>query len=282
MKIFKLRVLFAIFTVLSGCATVGPSAGSFPPYRHPLFHRRPIAYHRSPNTVLARELARTHPTPVCTQSFRHPLLNRCRTWVARREKEMGKKVLPVRKFGDPVDVRLSVAKRARSMLKAPRFLVGKTRYRRDCSGFVLAVFASEKIPIENLMGMNRRRSSVAELYSLAKRKGLVHRQKVPAIGDLVFFDDTYDRNRDGRSNDPLTHVGIVERVDPDGTVTFVHRVRRGVLRYRLNRFRPHIRRDPETRKVLNHYLKIGRSGKGAKAGQRLTGELFHAFATIVR
>ena len=282
MKIFKLRALLAVFTVLSGCASVGPSAGSFPAYRHPLFHRRPTAYYHSPDTALARELARTHPTPICTVSFRHPLLNRCRTWVVRREKKVEKKALPPRSFDDPIGVRLSVAKRAQSMLKAPRFRVGKTRYRRDCSGFVLAVFASEKIPIENLLGTNRRRSSVAELYGLAKSMGLVHRNKVPAIGDLVFFDNTYDRNRDGRPNDQLTHVGIVERVDPDGTVTFVHRVRRGVLRYKLNRFKPHMRRDPETRKVLNHYLKIGRSGKSAKADQRLTGELFHAFATIVR
>ena len=278
MKIFKLRALAAVFTVLSGCATMGPSTGSFPVYRHPLFHRSPTAYHRS-NPALVRHLARAHKTPVCTQSFRHPVLNRCRTWMVRREKPTVKKSPATRGFDDPVGVRLSVARRARVMLQAPRFRIGSTRYRRDCSGFVLAVFASEKIPVENILGIDRRRSSVAELYRLAEKRGLVHRQKVPAIGDLVFFSNTYDRNRDGRPNDPLTHVGIVERVDPDGTVTFVHRVHRGVLRYKLNRFKPHLRRDPQTRKVLNHYLKFGRRNQSDK---RLTGELFHAFATIVR
>jgi len=207
------------------------------------------------------------------------LLNRCRTWVARREKSPAKPAPAAREFTDPIDVRLAVAKRARSMLKSPRFMVGNIRYRRDCSGFVLAVFAGAKIPIEYILGTGHGQTSVADLYRLADERGLVHRQKVPAIGDLVFFSNTYDRNRDGRPNDPLTHVGIVERVDGDGTVTFVHRVRRGVLRYRLNRFKPHVRRDPQTGKVLNHYLKFGRR---KPAGKKLTGELFHAFATIVR
>lgn len=278
MKIFKLRALAAAFTVLSGCAHVGPSAGAFPVHRHPLFHRSPTAYHRS-NRVLIRELARSHPTPVCTRSFRHPLLNRCRTWVVHREIKAVKPAPVARKFADPVEVRLAVARRARGMLKTPRFKVGHTRYRRDCSGFVLAVFAGVKIPMEEILAAGRRQTSAADLYRLADERGLVHRQKVPAIGDLVFFSNTFDRNRDGRANDPLTHVGIVERVDADGTVTFVHRVRRGVLRYKLNLFRPHDRRDPQTGKVLNHYLKSGRVNP---AGKKLTGELFHAFATIVR
>jgi hypothetical protein len=205
-------------------------------------------------------------------------LNRCRTWVARREKPALKKAPAPKRFDDPVGTRLLVAKRARKMLKKPSFRIGGVDYRRDCSGFVLAVYAGEKIPIEKILGADRGRSSVADLFRLADQRGLVHHQKVPAIGDLVFFSNTYDRNRDGRPNDPLTHVGIVERVDPDGTVTLVHRVRRGVLRYKLNRFKPHERRDPKSGKVLNHYLKYGQK----TAEKKLTGELFHAFATIVR
>lgn len=282
MKIFKLRALFAVCTVFSGCAGVGSPAGGFPAYRHPLFHRRPTAYHRPTSIALTRELVRAQPTPVCTNSFRHPLLNRCRTWLKPEGKKTGEKVPETASFDDPVGVRLAIARRARGMLKAPRFNFGKASYRRDCSGFVLAVFAGEKIPIENLLGTNRRRFSGSDLYRLAESRGLVHRNKVPDIGDLVFFDNTYDRNQDGWSNDPLTHVGVVERVDPDGTVTFVHRVRRGVLRYKMNLFKPHLRRDPDTRKVLNHYLKFGRGRTGTKTEKKLTGELFNSFATIIR
>jgi hypothetical protein len=58
-----------------------------------------------------------------------------------------------------------------------------------------------------------------------------------APGDLVFWRDTYDRNRDGKADDGLTHVGMVEYV-VDGTVVFVHRGSRGVVRGAMTPDRP--------------------------------------------
>jgi hypothetical protein len=57
---------------------------------------------------------------------------------------------------------------------------------------------------------------------------------LPSPGDLVFFKETWDRNRDGKMNDGLAHVGVVESIDTDGTVTFVHRSGSGMTRARLN------------------------------------------------
>jgi hypothetical protein len=59
----------------------------------------------------------------------------------------------------------------------------------------------------------------------------------PAPGDLVFWNDTYDRNRNGRADDRLTHVGVVEYV-VDGTVVFVHRGGKAVARGAMNPERP--------------------------------------------
>ncbi len=36
------------------------------------------------------------------------------------------------------------------------------------------------------------------------------------LGDLVFFDNTYDRNGDGKFDDRITHVGIVVGFDKEG------------------------------------------------------------------
>ena len=46
----------------------------------------------------------------------------------------------------------------------------------------------------------------------------------PRVGDLVFLDETYDRNGDGRINalDTLTHIGIVEEVKSGGTFIMLH------------------------------------------------------------
>jgi hypothetical protein len=93
----------------------------------------------------------------------------------------------------------------------------------------------------------------------------------PAPGDLVFFSETYDRNRDGRRNDGLTHIGIVEEVRPNGTVVFIHRGSDGVKRSRLNLVQV-ARRSGENGELLNDWLRFAtRRQRGYLAGELLTG-----------
>jgi hypothetical protein len=54
-------------------------------------------------------------------------------------------------------------------------------------------------------------------------------------GDLIFWDNTWDRNGDGAWNDPLTHIGMVTAVNAEGTIDFVHyHYRRGVVTAKMN------------------------------------------------
>src|SRR5205814_10151917 len=108
---------------------------------------------------------------------------------------------------------------------------------------------------------------VTAIWYAAREKNALH-QRAPAKGDLVFFRETYDRNRDGRRDDGLTHVGVVESVEPDGTVVFVHRSGAGVTRGRVNPARP---RDRE----VNDWLRV----KSRHAPAALTGELFAGYAS---
>lgn len=224
--------------------------------------------------------------------FHHSLLNRGYTHAspagptAVQAIPARSRVASIGQVEDVVGRRLALARRARGFLRrggSGGFRANGRTYRRDCSGFVLAVYAAEGVDIRALVrginGPGRGKDSVSGIFRAARKLGLIHRHKVPAVGDLVFFDHTYDRNRDGRPNDPLTHMGLVESVDPDGTVTVIHHVQRGVLRYRMSRFEPDLRRDPATRRVLNHYLRIGPPRSSARG---LTGQLFHAFATVIR
>jgi hypothetical protein len=91
-------------------------------------------------------------------------------------------------------------------------------------------------------------------------------------GDLVFFDNTWDFNGDGKLNDPLTHVGVVERVKADGTVVFISRVTTTIARYRMNLGLPHVHKTAKGR-VLNDYIRRKRPTDPDEMG-RLTGELF--------
>jgi hypothetical protein len=96
-------------------------------------------------------------------------------------------------------------------------------------------------------------------------------------GDLVFFDNTWDFNGDGMLNDPLTHVGVVERIEPDGTVVFISRVAEAVERYRMNLGLPHVHKTADGR-ILNDYIRRKRQTDPEEMGH-LAGELFTFYGT---
>ncbi len=142
----------------------------------------------------------------------------------------------------------------------------------DCSGLANLAYRRRGLslmPERTLPGEN----GVAAIYRKARSLDSLHSK--PRPGDLVFFRETYDRNRDGRRNDGLTHIGVVERVERDGTVTFVHRAGGGVKRSKLHLHQPALRRDAKGR-VLNDYLR--RTEKTSHP--RLAGELLAGFATV--
>jgi len=142
-------------------------------------------------------------------------------------------------------------------------------YTDDCSGFVRLVYASEGVDLSRLPP---RSSIVQAMYVRARENGAI-REGSPRPGDLVFFRNTYDRNHDGRKNDGLTHVGIVEAVDEDGTVTFVHRGGSGIVRAHLNLSRRRTFRDGDD--TLNDVMR--RKSKLSRA--YLAGELFAGYAS---
>jgi hypothetical protein len=99
----------------------------------------------------------------------------------------------------------------------------------------------------------------------------------PAPGDLVFFDDTWDRNGNGRRDDRLTHLGLVEWVDVDGTVTFLHRGGHGVVRAWLAPRRPDQAQAGDGR-TINSPLRVRASRDDH--GPALAGELFVGYGRI--
>ncbi|MDP2342578.1 MAG: CHAP domain-containing protein [Deltaproteobacteria bacterium] len=170
------------------------------------------------------------------------------------------------------EARLRLAAAASSSLGAQPIIVGGVRYRFDCSGVASGIYARAGFPLGS--DVDNGGLDVRRLYDLVKATGSL-RTSDPLPGDLVFFDDTYDYNGNGQIDDPLSHVGVVERVVDDGTVVFVHRIGQQVVRARLNLARPSVRHD-DKRRALNHYL---RSASGAWPA-KTTGELFVAFGSL--
>ena len=167
-----------------------------------------------------------------------------------------------------------LAATAREYLGRKVIVAEGRRFPDECTGLVRAVYAAHGVDL--FAEAEQDDSGVMAIWRYARRHGLLHRDH-PQPGDLVFFSETYDRNRDGRPNDGLTHVGIVDRVEPDGTVRVIHRVARGVVSYRMNVDHPTERADAHGQ-VLNDWLRMGKG----PASSKFAGELFAGYGSIVR
>jgi cell wall-associated NlpC family hydrolase len=164
-----------------------------------------------------------------------------------------------------------VAQRAGTLVGAS---LAAHRVPDDCSGLVRAAYQAAGIELLShgtLPGEN----AVSAIHRRAQRAGALH-QRTPKPGDIVFFRETYDRNRDGERNDGLTHVGVIEAVERDGTVVFVHRGGSGVKRSRMNLRFPGQR--GQGGHVWNDYIRRAEDGQRA----RLASELFSGYASASR
>ena len=163
----------------------------------------------------------------------------------------------------------AVARAAGQLVGQRRMTGGGETHRFDCSGMVEAAYARA--------GWDYNGGS-KDLYALAKEEGLLHKKKRPYLGDIVFWDNTYDRNKNGRRDDQLTHVGVVEAVLDDDTIRVVHLGSKGVVRIAMNLRRPSDRYD-EKGDIINSYV---RASRDKKSGGVLAGELFRGFGSLWR
>jgi hypothetical protein len=136
-------------------------------------------------------------------------------------------------------------------------------FRGDCSGFVKQVLAEAGVRLPP-SGPAR---TATEALSQSTRP-----TTRPRPGDLAFFHDTYDRNRDGRRNDPWSHVAIVES-EEDGQITLIHRGGGNVARLLMDLDRPS---DPER----NSGVRVRRR-RDPPGTLYLTGELSAGFGVVV-
>ena len=174
----------------------------------------------------------------------------------------------------------ALAQTAVGFLGRWRIDVKGRRFTFDCSGLVRGVYITQGVDLYDGLGELDGGNGVGRIYGHVLRRGRIHYGPTVHPGDLVFFHNTWDFNGDGQLNDPLTHVGVVERVESDGTVVFVSRVSGGIERYRMNLGKPNTHRTSDGR-VLNDFLRKKGSGD-SHATQYLTGQLFAAFGTLIR
>ena len=150
------------------------------------------------------------------------------------------------------------------------------KFRRDCSGYVEAILGTlghDVSQFTNSYGL--RTNGVSQIHEYVERSGSIYKDELPKKGDLIFFSNTYDVNRDGKQNDGLSHIGVVTAVDSEGTVSFKHVIRNGVETDYINVSKPTL--HTYNGRIINSYIR--RASKNA-AYPALTSQLFDFFGSL--
>lgn len=148
--------------------------------------------------------------------------------------------------------RQRIVQLAQKSLGKSSIKIGKKSFRGDCSGTVRGIFSGAGVGLGGVI-KDRADNDVKAIYRYIQKYGTITKSK-PEPGDLVFFHNTYDRSRNGRMNDALTHIGVVEKTE--GTlVHFIHHLGHSIIRSRMDLSQPKLSIDPKTNKRLNHVLR---------------------------
>ena len=176
------------------------------------------------------------------------------------------------------EIRQKLAEGGNYVLGKRELIIRGKRFNMDCTGAVLAIYYYAGIDLTR--DFNKYSGNgVTRLFKSLEAEELLYNTRYPVTGDIIFWDNTYDRNEDGRWNDTLTHVGMVMNVSPDGDVEYVHlNYRKGIIIENMNLRQPEIHQQMEKgqMKIINSPMRMKQQGK-AHPENWLSGQLFKIF-----
>ena len=159
-------------------------------------------------------------------------------------------VTPVKTSTSP-----SISQKQKQLVEAANWAKGKKyltingqRFRMDCSGVVRAIYF--KAGIDLAQDFNKYKGGgVQRIHATMQAKGLIYRPTVPVPGDILFWDNTYDANHNGQSDDVLSHIGMVVSSDKKtGNVVYVHHhEKKGIVFETMNLLHPN---DPKYNAIM--------------------------------
>ena len=150
-------------------------------------------------------------------------------------------ITPVKNTSSP-----SISRKQKQLVEAANWAKGRRyitidghRFRMDCSGVIRAIYY--KAGIDLAQDFNKYKGGgTMRIHETLRSKGLIYRPAVPVPGDILFWDNTYDANHNGRSDDMLSHIGMVVSSDKkSGNVIYVHHnEKKGIVFEKMNLLHP--------------------------------------------
>lgn len=122
------------------------------------------------------------------------------------------------------------------------------------------------------------RSHIPTMHAECKKRGAVAFSRTLKPGQVIFFHNTFDANKDGRNNDWYTYVAIVEEVDGVGTAKLSSSKNGRRHRFVMN-MNHHNMHETDSGLTLNDQLRA-RHKKDLPYTQYLAGELYAGTCTL--
>jgi hypothetical protein len=126
-------------------------------------------------------------------------------------------------------------------------------------------------------------NGVQRLYEMAAANRQAYKNRLPSPGDVIIWDNTYDRDGNKRWDDEYTHTGIVVGVDPDGQITYVHHnYAQGIVAARMNLNQENIYLDDspaESPTLVNSPMRM-KSDRYINPDKWLSSHLFRVYAGL--
>ncbi|MBN1835188.1 MAG: CHAP domain-containing protein [Spirochaetales bacterium] len=161
-------------------------------------------------------------------------------------------------------VQEKLAEGGRYVLGRRELVIRGRRFNMDCTGAVLAIYYYAGIDLSRDFDRYSG-GGVMRLYQSLEARDLVYDSRAPATGDIIFWDNTYDRNGDGQWNDGLTHVGMVMAAGEDGTIEYVHlNYRKGIVIEYMNLNSPDVHQNLErgSVQIVNSPMRMKQKDQG--------------------
>lgn len=95
------------------------------------------------------------------------------------------------------------------------------QFNMDCSGVISALYWQAGIDLQSCYPRYTG-NGVARIYQWMEDEKLLYRPDAPSPGDILFWDNSYDKNGNGIADDELTHIGMAVSVDEEGLVRYIH------------------------------------------------------------
>ena len=176
------------------------------------------------------------------------------------------------------DIKKKLIEGAEKYKEAKNLTVKGRNFNMDCSGVVAALYYYAEIDLQkyfpDYIGTGTER-----IYKTLKDRKLLKKTWLPEPGDIIFWDNTFDRNRNGKDDDNLTHMGMVVSCDKQGNITYIHyNYSRGIVYEYMNiRYKNYESQVVKGENIImNSPMRIKGGNRGSK--NWLAGQLVNCFA----